>query len=79
MTNNVFIETRERWRANPISFIEEVLINPETNKPFVLLDAERVFLAHAFEIGPDGRFIYTEQCFSAPKKSGKTFSVQSIR
>jgi phage terminase large subunit-like protein len=62
----------ERWRADPISFIEEVLINPETGKPFVLLDAEREFLTHAFKIDHDGRLVYPEQCYSAPKKTGKT-------
>jgi phage terminase large subunit-like protein len=61
-----------RWRANPISFIEEVLINPETGKPFVLLKAERAFLEHAFATGPDGRLLYPEQIYSCPKKSGKT-------
>jgi hypothetical protein len=40
-----------RWRANPINFIQQVLINPETNKPFILLEAERAFLTHAFAIG----------------------------
>jgi hypothetical protein len=61
-----------RWRADPIKFIEQVLINPETNKPYVLLDAERAFLKHAFAIGADGRLLYPEQVFACPKKSGKT-------
>ena len=62
----------ERWRANPIGFIQQMLIDPETNRPFVLLDAERVFLTHAFAIGADGRLLYPEQIYSCPKKSGKT-------
>jgi phage terminase large subunit-like protein len=61
-----------RWRADPISFIEEVLIDPETQMPFVLLEAERSFLRHAFSTGGDGRLIYPEQVYSCPKKSGKT-------
>jgi phage terminase large subunit-like protein len=61
-----------RWRANPIAFIQQVLINPETRKPFVLLEAERAFLMHAFAIGADGRLLYPEQIYSCPKKSGKT-------
>ena len=61
-----------RWRANPIGFIQQVLINPETKKPFVLLDAERAFLTHAFATGPDGRLLYPEQVYACPKKSGKT-------
>jgi phage terminase large subunit-like protein len=60
------------WRADPIKFIEEVLIDPDTKKPFMLLDAERAFLKHAFSIGVDGRLLYPEQVYSCPKKSGKT-------
>ena len=66
------ISRLDRWRADRISFIETVLHDPETGKPFELLDAERDFLAHAFEIGDDGRLLYSEQIFGAPKKSGKT-------
>ncbi|MFO1099284.1 MAG: terminase large subunit [Xanthobacteraceae bacterium] len=50
----------------------EVLIDPETNAPFKLLPAECEFLALAFETGADGRLIYPEQVYAAPKKSGKT-------
>jgi len=62
----------DRWRANPIAFIEEVLHDPETGKPFVLLDAERDFLLYAFQTDDDGRLRYPELIFGAPKKSGKT-------
>ena len=31
----------DRWRADPIAFIEQVLCDPETGKPFALLPAER--------------------------------------
>jgi phage terminase large subunit-like protein len=61
-----------RWRANPIAFIEEVLYDPETRRPFVLLEAERTFLKYAFLIDADGRLLYPEQIYSCPKKSGKT-------
>jgi hypothetical protein len=64
--------TLARWRTNPIAFIEQVLVDPETGRPFVLLDAERQFLEHAFRLGADGRLLYPEQVFGAPKKSGKT-------
>jgi hypothetical protein len=30
----------DRWRSNPISFIETVLYDPETKRPFKLLPAE---------------------------------------
>jgi hypothetical protein len=62
----------DHWRADPISFIETVLYDPETNAPFVLLEAEKQFLAHAFKIDADGRLLYPEQIFAAIKKSGKT-------
>ncbi len=40
--------------------------------PFVLVEAERQFLRHAFQTDVDGRLVYQEQAFSASKKSGKT-------
>jgi phage terminase large subunit-like protein len=61
-----------RWRQDPCTFIEQVLVNPETRKPFELLPAERVFIKYAFLIGDDGRLLYYEWVYSAPKKSGKT-------
>jgi Phage Terminase len=65
-------QTLTRWRRNPISFIQQCLRDPETGKPFKLLDAERRFLAHAFQVGDDGRLLYPEQVYACPKKSGKT-------
>jgi hypothetical protein len=66
------LKTFARWQRYPAEFIEEVLHDPETGKPFRLLDAERAFLERAFETGPDGRLLYPEQVYAAPKKSGKT-------
>jgi hypothetical protein len=37
-----------QWRKDPIAFIEQVLVDPETKRPFSLLPAERAFLEHAF-------------------------------
>ena len=62
----------DRWRSNPISFIETVLYDPETKKPFKLLPAERAFLEHAFKLDDSGHLLYPEQLYSCPKKSGKT-------
>jgi phage terminase large subunit-like protein len=59
-------------RNNPAQFIERVLIDPETDRPFQLLPAEKSFLEYAFRTGADGRLLYPEQVFAAPKKSGKT-------
>jgi phage terminase large subunit-like protein len=67
MTNT----TLQRWRRRPIEFIQTVIHDPETHKPFVLLPAERTFLEHAFKIN-DGRLVYREWLYSCPKKSGKT-------
>ena len=30
--------TLARWRTSPIAFIQQVLIDPETKRPFVLLE-----------------------------------------
>jgi phage terminase large subunit-like protein len=62
----------DRWRSNPIDFIELHLHDPETGKPFKLLDAEKSFLAHAFKLDDNGRLLYPELVYAAPKKSGKT-------
>ena len=61
-----------RWRANPVSFIEEMLVDPETGQPFQLLPAERQFLTSAFATTASGRLRYPELLFGAVKKSGKT-------
>jgi hypothetical protein len=61
-----------RWQRQPLNFITEILRDPETGKPFVLLDAERAFLEHAFRTDDSGRLIYPEQVYACPKKSGKT-------
>jgi phage terminase large subunit-like protein len=62
----------KRWRANPIEFIENILHDPETRRPFILLPAERAFLEHAFKLDDTGRLLYREWLYSCPKKSGKT-------
>jgi phage terminase large subunit-like protein len=62
----------DRWKADPAQFIELHLHDPETGKPFKLLAAERAFLAHAFKLDDNGRLLYPELVFAAPKKSGKT-------
>ncbi len=61
-----------RWRADPTSFIAEVLHDPETGKPFVLNDAELAFLVLAFLLDASGRLKHPELVFAAIKKSGKT-------
>ncbi len=60
------------WKGDPVAFIREVLINPETNEAFELYEEERRFLCEALTLTPEGRMPFTELCFSAGKKSGKT-------
>ncbi|HZS53053.1 MAG TPA: terminase TerL endonuclease subunit [Bryobacteraceae bacterium] len=60
------------WKRDPISFITEVLRDPETNQPFRLYAEEETFLRTALTVTADGRLPYSELLFSAPKKSGKT-------
>jgi phage terminase large subunit-like protein len=62
----------DQWRSDPVHFIETILFDPETGRPFALLPAERDFLAHAFKLDANGRLLYQELVFAAIKKSGKT-------
>ena len=57
---------------DPVTFIEHTLVDPETSRPFVLLEAERTFLSHCYRTNAAGGLIYPEQVYSCPKKSGKT-------
>jgi phage terminase large subunit-like protein len=70
--------TLARWRANPISFIESALLDPESRRPFALNDAERRFLELAFVLDDNGRLKYPELVFGAIKKSGKTTAAAII-
>ena len=62
----------EYWRRHLPEFIERCLVDPETGHPFVLLPAEKLFLAHAFALDADGRLQYPDLIYSTPKKGGKT-------
>ena len=62
----------DRWRREPAAFITEVMRDPETGRPFDLLQTELCFLKHCFRTNDGGRLCYPEQVYSAPKKSGKT-------
>jgi len=52
-----------RWRTDPVAFIEQVLIDPETNRAFELYPEQQTFLRNAFEMTPEGRMRYTELGF----------------
>jgi len=60
------------WKKDPVRFITEVLIDPETGSRFVLYPAQERFLREALTLTPEGRLKFAEMIFSAPKKSGKT-------
>lgn len=61
-----------RWRADPLSFITEILRNPETGQPFELYAAQKRFMRKSLTIRKDGTLPYSELLYSCPKKSGKT-------
>ena len=61
-----------RWKSDPIAFVEQVLCDPETGKPFVLCDAERAFLRHAFTLDADGACSIPSWCSARSRKAGKT-------
>ena len=65
-------ETLKLWRKDPVTFIQDVLRNPETGQPFQLYSEQEQFIREAMTLTKDGRLKYPELLFSAPKKSGKT-------
>jgi phage terminase large subunit-like protein len=72
MTEALEKSTLKRWRTRPLEFIEQVLRDPETGKPFELFPAQRTFFEHAWKFDDSGHPLYPEQCFGAIKKTGKT-------
>jgi hypothetical protein len=68
-----FAAMRAPWRADPCAFVDDGAVrDPETDQKFELNWSQRQFLKHAFRTGQDGRLLYPELLYSAPKKSGKT-------
>ena len=55
MTDVLDRNTLERWRQRPIEFIQEILRDPEIDKPFELFEAQRQFFAHAWQRDDNGR------------------------
>ncbi len=62
----------ERYRHDPVAFISECLVDPETNLAFELYTAQVEFLRAALTLTDDGRLPAPELLYGAPKKSGKT-------
>jgi phage terminase large subunit-like protein len=70
----VSASAKARWVRDPCVFIREVLINPETGKPFELYPAQERFLRAALTLQSDGTLPYSELLYGTPKKGGKTAS-----
>lgn len=65
-------EQIKQWADDPVVFIEKTCVNPENGKNFVLYEEEKTFVREGLQLTDDGRMLYTELCYSAGKKSGKT-------
>src|SRR5208282_1234390 len=63
---------RQRWKRDPVAFITDVLVNPETGKAFELYPAQVKFLREALTLTKDGTLPFSELVYSCPKKSGKS-------
>ncbi len=61
-----------RWKRDPVAFVTEVLVDPETSRPFELYSAEERFLREGLTLTAEGRLPFPEMIYAAPKKSGKT-------
>jgi hypothetical protein len=71
-TGMITSEQVRKWRRDPVAFVREALIDPETDRPFDLYPAEEMFIKEALTVTEDGRLPYPELVFSGPKKTGKT-------
>jgi hypothetical protein len=60
-----------RWRADPITFIREVLRDPETGRGFALYPAQERFLREALTLTGDGKLPFPELIYSCPKNPAK--------
>jgi hypothetical protein len=58
MTQEELQELLARWRSDPIAFITEALVDPETGEPFVLYPAQERFFREALTPSADGRLPY---------------------
>ncbi len=63
---------RARWLRDPVSFMQEVLYDPQEGVPFRLYKEQKVFVRKAFELTVLGRLRYNDLCWSSGKKGGKT-------
>jgi hypothetical protein len=71
-------ERLARWKRDPVSFIREVLRDPETGRPFVLYEAQEQFLRKALTLTAEGKLPFPGLLYSCPKKSGKTATAAMV-
>jgi hypothetical protein len=64
----------DKWRADPIKFIETVLVDPETGRGFQVLLAQRDFLEHAFQTDGAGRLTSSNRSPARRRKAAKPAS-----
>ena len=62
----------KEWKADAVTFVNDVLVDPETGKPFELFPIQERFLRELFSLTPAGRLKYPEAVYGCPKKSGKS-------
>lgn len=58
-------------KRDPVLFTETVLVDPETEKPFVLYAEQKRFLRAAFTLTPDGRFHSQRWCSLPPRSQAR--------
>ena len=58
-----------RYPADPVFFVEKFLINPDTGRPFDMLDHEREFLRNSLATDLDGALNHLNTDFSYRKTS----------
>ncbi len=65
-------DTLQRWLNDPVAFVEEACVCPETGQLYELYPAQKTFFREALTPAPSGAFPYSELLFSCCKKSGKS-------
>jgi hypothetical protein len=69
----------DRWRREPAAFITEVMRDPETGRPFDLLQAELCFLKHCFRTNDGAGYAIPSRYTARPRRAVKRDSVRSLR
>ena len=70
--SSAWAQALTRWKADPISFIAEVLREPRSGKPYKLFPEQERFIREAFTLTPEGRLPYDTAVYATPKKNGKS-------